>query len=258
MPGRPGVQRRGEADRAVFRNAYQDARRAEAYARLEFPATYYLAFRDIPPLLAEHVTGTDALDFGCGAGRSTRFLEQLGFRASGVDISEGMLAQARAADPEGEYLLIDDGEPDPLRPLGRRDFDLVLAAFPFDNIPGRDHRVRLMTAIRVRLRPRGRFLLIASAPELYTREWATFTTADFPENARAGSGDPVRIVIKEGGDDRPIDDLLWLDDDYRQTFRRAGLELMAVHRPLGRADEPFEWVNETRVAPWTGYVTGPT
>lgn len=240
----------------MFRNAYQDARRARAYSRLEFPATYYLAYRDLPALLAEHVTGSDALDFGCGAGRSTRLLGRLGFHATGVDVSADMLAQARALDPGSEYLLIDDREPDPFRPLGSRRFDLALAAYPFDNIPGDEHRVALMAAIRDRLRPHGRFVLLASAPELYTREWATFTTAAFPDNARAGSGDVVRIVIKEGGDDRPIDDLLWLDDDYRDSFRRAKLELIATHRPLGREDEPFEWLAETQVSPWVIYVTG--
>ncbi|MFI5110059.1 MAG: hypothetical protein ACHP9S_10750 [Terriglobales bacterium] len=29
------------------------------------------------------MTGTKALDFGCGAGRSTRFLRKLGFNATG-------------------------------------------------------------------------------------------------------------------------------------------------------------------------------
>jgi len=38
-------------------NSYEDARRAEAYARLEFPGTYYLAYRDIPAIIGEHVTG---------------------------------------------------------------------------------------------------------------------------------------------------------------------------------------------------------
>jgi hypothetical protein len=37
----------------TFTNAYADAERAEPYARLEFPGTYYLAFRDLPNILAE-------------------------------------------------------------------------------------------------------------------------------------------------------------------------------------------------------------
>ncbi|MBD3299394.1 MAG: hypothetical protein GF341_12105, partial [candidate division Zixibacteria bacterium] len=63
----------------AFDNVYADDQRAESYAKLEFPGTYYLAYRDIPELLKTHVTGRKALDFGCGTGRSTRFLKALGF-----------------------------------------------------------------------------------------------------------------------------------------------------------------------------------
>jgi hypothetical protein len=33
-----------------FVNVYDDSRRAESYARLGFPGTYYLAYRDIPEI----------------------------------------------------------------------------------------------------------------------------------------------------------------------------------------------------------------
>ena len=68
---------------AEFSNVYDDPLRAEAYSTLEFPGTYYLAFRDLPPILRTCVQGTRALDFGCGAGRSTRFLRGLGFETVG-------------------------------------------------------------------------------------------------------------------------------------------------------------------------------
>ncbi len=35
------------------------------------------------------------LDFGCGTGRSTRFLKQLGFVVTGIDISADMLEVAK-------------------------------------------------------------------------------------------------------------------------------------------------------------------
>ncbi len=117
-------------------------------------------------------------------------------------------------------------------------------------------RVRLLRSLRTLLDRSGRLVLLASAPEIYTHEWVTFTTVAFPENARAASGERVRIVIREGGDDRPIDDLIWFDDDYRSSLRGAGLELLATHRPLAREDEPWEWISETRVSPWVVYVTG--
>ena len=43
-----------------FANVYADAKRAQAYARLEFPGTYYLAFRDLPDLCRRHVGGFQA------------------------------------------------------------------------------------------------------------------------------------------------------------------------------------------------------
>ena len=90
----------------TFANCYADATRAQAYASLEFNNTYHLAYRDIPAILGEHVRGRKSLDFGCGTGRSTRFLRQLGFEVTGVDIAEDMIRKARELDPSGDYRLI--------------------------------------------------------------------------------------------------------------------------------------------------------
>lgn len=234
-----------------FRNVYQDARRAEAYARIEFPATYYLAYRDLPALLREHVRGSRALDFGCGAGRSTRFLRGLGYDATGVDVSAEMIRHARARDPQGRYLLLDDAGLAALEPAS---YDLVTAIFPFDNIAGDELRLRLMDQLAGLLDRGGVLLLLASAPELYLHEWVSFTTRDFPENRSARSGDHVRIVIREADDARPVDDLIWFDEDYRALFERARLRVLATQQPLGRDDEPYAWVSETRVSPWLIYV----
>ncbi len=238
-----------------FSNVYSDAARAASYATLEFPGTYYLAFRDLPALLAEHVTGRDAIDFGCGTGRSTRFLERLGFHTTGLDISAEMVALARSRDPGGDYVVIEDGD---LAPCPRGRYDLVLCMFTFDNIPGVEHRVHLLAELRARLRPTGTLVLVDSTPELYTHEWTSFSTAaTFPGNLQARSGDLVYTLMLDVPDRRPVADVLWLDEDYQEAFRRAGLELVAGHRPLGRPDEPYAWVNETEIPPWVIYVTRP-
>ncbi len=238
----------------MFSNVYDDDTRASAYAGLEFPGTYYLAFRDIPSLLREHVRGRSALDFGCGAGRSTRFLRELGFDVTGVDISSSMLAQARARDPEGNYLLVPDGD---LSALPSAALDLIFSAFTFDNIPGRDARARLFGELRRVLAPHGKLVNLVSAPEIYLNEWASFTTRDFVENRSARSGDRVRIVMLDVPDRRPVEDVLWLDSDYREHYRSAGLEVVLLHRPLGRGDDPQRWVSEMHTSPWAVYVLAP-
>jgi SAM-dependent methyltransferase len=233
-----------------FFNSYEDARRASAYAKLEFPSTYYLAYRDLPEIIFEHVKGRKAIDFGCGAGRSTRFLQKLGFDAVGVDISEDMLRKARELDLKGDYRLIDDGD---FSQFEADAYDLALSVFTFDNIPTMEKKVRNFGGLRRLLKGEGRVVNVVSSPEIYTHEWASFSTEDFPENKRAKSGDKVRIVQTDLEDKRPVEDVVWTDEYYRETFKRAGLELVKTYKPLAKGNEPYEWVNETRMAPWVVY-----
>ena len=237
----------------AFANVYDDADRARAYAALDFPGTYYLAFRDIPALLRKHVRGSRALDFGCGTGRSTRFLRDLGFGVTGVDISEPMLEQARGRDPRGDYRLVADGS---LAALGAATFDLVLAAFTFDNIPTDERKTSALSALRRLLAPDGRVAAVVSSPEIYRHEWASFSTRDYPENRGAGDGDAVRIVMLDVPDRRPVVDVVCGDAHYRELFERAGLRVVETASPLATGEEPIEWVSETRIAPWTIYVLG--
>jgi len=233
-----------------FRNVYDDETRAAAYAGLEYPATYALAFRDVPALLARHVEGRRALDFGCGTGRSTRFLRALGLDVVGVDIAERMIERARLRDPEGDYRLLPDGDLNVLEDGG---FDLVFCAFPFDNTPMRRKPV-LFRQMRRRLRERGRIVNLVSAPDIYVHEWASFSTREFPDNRTARTGDTVRIVMLDVPDRRAVEDVFCTDADYRALYAGAGLRLLETHRPLGRADEPWPWVTETEVSPWAIYV----
>ena len=235
-------------------NVYDDEQRAEAYAKLEFPGTYYLAYRDLPALITEHVAGRRALDFGCGAGRSTRFLKSLGFDAMGIDVSASMIQLARAADPDGRYELIPDGD---FGSLERGSFDLVLCAFPFDNIPGVEKRRAVLTGLRDLLNDRGRIVLLGSSADVYTHEWASFTTRDFlDENRKARSGETVRIVMKDVDDRRPVVDQIWFAEDYDALFATSGLKALAHHAPLGSPDDPVQWLTETTISPWVIYVLG--
>jgi SAM-dependent methyltransferase len=237
-----------------FHNTYEDTRRASAYDELELGGTYDLVFRNLPGLLREHVSGRQALDFGCGTGRSTRFLQQLGFRTVGLDISAEMVAIASERDPGGDYRVIEDGD---FSTLEEERFDLVQSAFTFDNIPDRVRRARIFTGLGRLLRPTGRLVNIVSTPDIYTHEWVTFSTRDFPENAAASSGDVVRIVTTDYSDNRPVEDILWTDEDYRAVYREAGLEVQRVERPLGVGDQGIGWVSETEVAPWAIYILSP-
>jgi len=234
-----------------FHNSYEDGLRAEAYAKLEFPGTYYLAYRDLPEIIFEHVKGRKALDFGCGTGRSTRFLQKIGFDAVGVDIAEDMIKKAREIDPNGDYRLIEDGD---LTQFKNNAYELALSVFTFDNIPTMEKKVKIFCQMRSLLNSEGRIVNLVSSPEIYTHEWASFSTEDFPENKYATCGDKVKIIVTDLEDKSPVEDIIWPDEDYQEVYRRAGLESVKTYKPLAKESEPYKWINETKISPWVVYV----
>ncbi len=239
--------------KSAFSNVYDDDQRARAYAELEFPGTYYLAFRDIPGLVRRHVDGTRALDFGCGTGRSSRFLRDLGLSVVGVDIAPAMLEEARRRDPAGDYRHVGVGD---LHALASMRFDLVFAAFTFDNIPTDAEKAISLAALRAILASAGHLIVIVSSPEIYVHEWASFSTKDFPANREAKDGDRVQIIMLDVPDRRPVEDIVCCDAHYRQLFPGAHLHVCDLVRPLAPGHEPVQWASETTVAPWSVYVLG--
>src|SRR4030095_14915182 len=147
----------------TFGNVYEDEERARAYATLEFPGTYYLAFRDLPALIGRYNHGSRALDFGCGTGRSTRFLTRLGRHVGGADLSQAMVDQARALDPAGDYYFFRDSIAGEFAPGS---FDIILAAFTFDNMPT-EAKAHALSVLRSLLASGGCLLLVVSSPVIY-------------------------------------------------------------------------------------------
>lgn len=86
-----------------------------------------------------------ALDFGCGVGRLTRALADTTGDAVGVDISEGMLREARVAERPG--LAFERQVPD-------RTFDWVMSIIVFQHIPP-ERGYPLLRTIARRLAPGG-------------------------------------------------------------------------------------------------------
>ena len=237
----------------TFPNVYEDEERARAYATLQFPGTYYLAFRDLPALIHRYNRGSRALDFGCGTGRSTRFLRNFGLHVIGADISRAMLDQARSVDPSGEYHLIRDSIAGEFAPGS---FDIILAAFTFDNMPT-EAKANVLSALRILLAPNGCLLLVVSSPAIYVNEWVSFSTRDFSENRHASDGDRVRIIMLDVPDRRPVEDVFCTDAQYRRLFENAGLRVLDIQSPLATGKETTRWISETTTAAWTIYVLGP-
>lgn len=214
------------------------AKYAADYAKLGFEGTYYLAFRDIPALLEKHARGPRALDYGCGSGRSTRFLKGLGYDTAGVDISEDMLRQARAEDDIGEYRHIQSAK----MPYDDALFDVVFSSFVFIEVSNLAEITAILAEMKRVLKPDGVVAVVTSPVKGINGNWLSFSY-DFPENRRPiKSGDTIKLQIR--GTDVVLHDYHWTDEDYRNSFAQAGLAVRTVHTPLGRDDEGIEWKDE--------------
>ena len=127
----------------------------------------------------------------------------------------------------------------------------------FDNIPTLERKATLLAELRRLLTPRGRLVMVVSTPDIYVHEWASFSTRDFPQNHASLSGGPVRIIMLDVGDRRPVEDVVCPDADYRGLFTGADLAVQALYHPLGKPSDGIAWVSETTVAPWAIYVLAP-
>jgi predicted SAM-dependent methyltransferase len=162
-----------------------------------------------------------------------------------------MIKIAGEIDPQGHYLLMEDGD---LSAFADNSHDLILAVFTFDNIPTAARKIKILKEIKRVLMPEGRVVILVSSPEIYLHEWASFSTKDFPENKYAKNGDIVKIIQTDIEDKRPVEDVICTDESYRAIFTGTGFQCIDMYKPLGKDSEPFNWVNETQIAPWTIYV----
>ena len=110
-----------------------------------------------------------ALDVGCGDGLLVRKLARLAKRATGIDSSPTMIAQARALAPEldfieGDFLTTD---------LPTEGFDFICSVAAIHHL---DFTAAL-TRMRELLRPGGRLVVVGLAREATAGEWAVTISA---------------------------------------------------------------------------------
>ena len=101
--------------------------------------------------------GRQTLDIGCGEGRVTRDLRQLGHRVIGVDASETMVAAALDADANGEYLVADAAA----LPFPEAHADLAVA---FMSLMDVDDMPRALQEVARVTEPGGRLVLAVVHP----------------------------------------------------------------------------------------------
>lgn len=220
---------------------------AKGYANLEITDSFYLAYRDIPKLIKKYVKGKKALDYGCGGGRSTRFLKKLGFEAVGVDVSKEMIQESQKRDNKGNYKKIKSGE----LPFQENTFDLIFSSIVFLEISTKKEMIKILKEMRRVLKKDGTIIIITGTTEGYTDDWASFL-CNFPENKNLKSGDKAKVIIRNT--DIELYDYVWFDKDYKEAFEKSNLSVLKEIKPLPEGNEPYTWYAETKKPLWIIYV----
>jgi SAM-dependent methyltransferase len=176
--------------------------------------------------------GRVTFDVGCGEGRVTRDLKKLGHRTVGVDSSKSMLAAAREADREGEYLLADAAA----LPFPDGHADLVVAFMSLMDVDDMPGAARELARV---LEPGGRLALavvhpINSAHELDREhpEDRLVLTENYFDRRR------YRDVVEHGGLTMTFESIHWTLEDYIAALLAAGFRI-EVLREIGDPEHPF-------------------
>jgi malonyl-CoA O-methyltransferase len=132
---------------------------------------------------AGDVQGLKVLDLGCGTGRHALWLAEAGANVTGVDFSEGMLAEARRK-PGAEairFVVHDLHVPLPFT----AEFDLIVSGLVLEHL--RELDTFFAEARRV-LKPGGRAVVSGMHPAMFLRgTQARFTDPDSGELVQPGS-----------------------------------------------------------------------
>lgn len=230
---------------------------AKNYSKLHVRAngTLYLAFRDIPELLLgrlpnhKHWQDLLCVDYGCGAGRSTRFLKSLGVvHVDGFDINQEMLIHAKTFDPEGHYELIQSSK----IPSPNDIYDLAFCSFVFVEIGDKNENMKIFQEISRILAPHGLFVIVTTTKDLYNPEnkWLTYKILPHPEPLKSGQAVPLRMTDIEFD----LFDYYWSEEDYLNWGKQASMSLVSEDHPLGNKSDGFDWESESTVSPYSIYI----
>ena len=109
------------------------------------------------------IAGRTIIDIGCGEGRFSRLLSNLGATVTGVDLTEPFIQRARSLSTGETYL---QGNAENLDGIESDDFDIAVSYIVLVDL--QDYRSAINAAYRV-LRPGGRFRRVQHPPHAKLR-----------------------------------------------------------------------------------------
>jgi SAM-dependent methyltransferase len=189
-------------------------------------------------LLHDVARGAHVLDLCCGTGQLAAQLTERCYRVTGLDVSEGMLAFARANAPSARFIHAD-----------ARDFALdeqvdavISTSDSLNHITDLDGFEAALRCVQRSLRPGGRFLFDLNTEEKYISHWVgSFGIVEddevcvvrvaYDQQTRLARFDATMFFDRGGWEreDLRIDERCYSEDEVRNGLARAGFTDLSIH-----------------------------
>ncbi len=176
------------------------------------------------------IAGRTIIDIGCGEGRFSRLLSNLGATVTGVDLTEPFIQRARSLSTGETYL---QGNAENLEGIESDDFDIAVSYIVLVDL--QDYRCAINAAYRV-LRPGGRFVVCNIHP-----------MRSCVEGGWIKQGDTKLFYPVDNYTDEGAREFTWFGrtfvnmhhtlSSYISAFLDAGFILSALHEPIPSAEE---------------------
>ena len=209
--------------------------------------TGYLAYRDLEILIKDYVRGKNVLDYGCGRGRSSRFLSSLGFEVDAIDTCSHMVEQAKKQCKKIRYRPVEAFQAN----YPANSFDFILAQLVLVEIRNKWDLKAMLKEQFEALKPGGILIHTTVSDDFLKHSWSTIDT-DYPGNEKIKNGQAGRIKLINRN--LELDSFCWQEAFLRSSFKKTGFEVLILHRPLGHNNDPYQWGSEATESPYFVFV----
>ena len=208
-----------------------------------------LGYPVVTDLLGD-ITGKSVLDYGCGTGTFSRFLQSKGASVTGVDVSENMIevAKSNSSDKIAYYPISSGG----LDFIPDNMFDFVVSNFVLCTVPSRREISMILDQIYRVLKKGGLFVFMNSNWDKSNgKEFISFKLEYCNDLV---SGHPVIAIIKS---DPPImlHDYFWSIEDYRKMLQESGFRINFLKEEIAKSDK-VSWLDEIEYPPYYAISAG--
>ncbi|OGN33915.1 MAG: hypothetical protein A3I39_01485 [Candidatus Yanofskybacteria bacterium RIFCSPLOWO2_02_FULL_47_9b] len=218
---------------------------AEQYEKWGHGATtdWELGHKKIAKLL-EPIKGKRILDFGCGSGKFSIYLNNLGAEVIGVDISQTQLEVARRVSDKSIQYFIDTDPTVEEKFTGY--FDAGVMIFVLCEISSQEIMGQVLSRVHKLLKPGAE--LVVLNPNWEKSNGKEFLTHQLKYSPELKLGGSVTTILK-GNPSIHVPDFFWSKDVYIDMLSKAGFGGFEISEPLA-PDDGTPWKDEKEFPPF--------